>query len=70
MLGRQRLTRYSTMGWSLERKRFVGAMAVFLVWVAMLTALAVVSSRRPAARITHPTEPPSAVQPDPEAAGK
>ncbi len=58
------------MGWSQERKRFVGAMAVFLGWVATLTALAVVSSQRPANRITLPAEPPSSAHPAPEAAGK
>ncbi len=58
------------MAWSQERKRFVGAMALFLVWVVMLTALAVVSSQRPAARLTHPAEPHSPALPALKADGK
>jgi hypothetical protein len=55
------------MGWSLERKRFLAALAVFLVWVAMLTALAVLSSRRPPTRTGPSSEPSSSSQPGPEA---
>ena len=58
------------MAWSLERRRFVGALAVFLVWVVMLTALAVVSSQRPAARLTPPAEQRSPAQSAPEVDGK
>jgi hypothetical protein len=38
------------MAWSKDRKRFSGALALFLVWVAILTLLAVVSAYRPASR--------------------
>jgi hypothetical protein len=40
--------------WSLERKRFVGALVIFVVWVGMLAALAVVSAYRPAIRSAMP----------------
>ena len=49
------------MAWSMDRKRFAGALALFLVWVATLTVLAVVSAYRPAARTSPPPEPPPGV---------
>jgi hypothetical protein len=51
------------MAWSLDRKRFVGALIVFLVWVALLTALASVSAYRPAARSALPAQPRSSLEP-------
>lgn len=39
-----------------DRKRFYAALALFLVWVAMLTGLAVVSAYRPAQRTAVPVE--------------
>ncbi|HKM51850.1 MAG TPA: hypothetical protein VJY33_00495 [Isosphaeraceae bacterium] len=38
------------MAWTSDRKRFAGALILFLAWVALLVALAVVSAYRPASR--------------------
>src|SRR5208337_5403451 len=40
----------SEMAWTSDRKRFAGALILFLAWVALLVALAVVSAYRPASR--------------------
>ena len=45
------------MASSMDRKRFVAALSLFLVWVATLTLLAVLSAYRPAARTSLPPEP-------------
>jgi|GEM_PF-1924909 hypothetical protein len=45
------------MAWSLDRKRFVAALGAFLVWVVLLSALAIVSAYRPAARSALPDQP-------------
>ena len=45
------------MAWSLDRKRFVGALSLFLLWVVLLIAPAIVSAYRPAARSTLPNQP-------------
>jgi hypothetical protein len=47
------------MGWSRDHKRFAGALILFLVWIAMLTALAIVSADRPANRRVSPAIPTS-----------
>jgi hypothetical protein len=47
------------MGWSKDRRRFAGAMILFVVWIGLLTALAIFSSYRPASRAHH-SEPPAA----------
>jgi hypothetical protein len=46
------------MAWSGDRKRFVGALILFLAWVVILVAMAVVSSYRPARRSAAPEVPP------------
>jgi hypothetical protein len=46
----------TTMSPSPDRKWFYAALALFLVWVAMLTGLAIVSSYRPAQRTAIPVE--------------
>jgi len=51
------------MAWSAERKRFVEALIMFLVWVALLTTLAIVSANRPAARTALPDHPIPSVEP-------
>jgi hypothetical protein len=38
------------MVWSTNRKRFALALLLFLIWVGLLAALAVVSANRPANR--------------------
>jgi hypothetical protein len=48
------------MNWSRERKRFAGALILFLAWIAALTALAIVSADRPADRSAPPTPRASA----------
>jgi len=48
------------MAWSRERKRFVGALSLFLLWVVLLSALAIVSAYRPAARSALPDQPAAA----------
>ena len=45
------------MAWSKDRKRFIGALSLFLVWVVLLSALAIVSAYRPAARSALPDRP-------------
>ena len=52
------------MAWSLDRKRFVGALSLFLLWVVLLSALAIVSAYRPAARSPCPTSrlPPAKLE--------
>jgi hypothetical protein len=45
------------MAWSLDRKRFVAALGAFLVWVVLLSALAIISAYRPAARSALPDQP-------------
>jgi hypothetical protein len=42
------------MVWNAARKRFVAALVLFLLWVAVLAALVVVSAYRPAARSAQP----------------
>ena len=51
------------MAWSLERKRFVAALSLFLLWVVLLGVLAVVSAYRPAARSSVPDQPAAAGEP-------
>ncbi len=50
------------MVWTAERKRFVEALIMFLIWVALLTALVVVSAKPPAARTAKPVGPIPAVE--------
>jgi hypothetical protein len=45
------------MAWSKDRRRFAAALTLFLVWVAMLTLLTIVSANRPKARTSLPPEP-------------
>jgi len=45
------------MAWSRDRKRFVGALSLFLLWVVLLSVLAIVSAYRPAARSALPNQP-------------
>jgi len=45
------------MAWSLDRKRFVGALSLFLLWVVLLSILAIVSAYRPAAHSALPDQP-------------
>ncbi len=45
------------MAWSRDRKRVVGALSLFLLWVVLLSALAIVSAYRPAARTALPDQP-------------
>ncbi len=47
------------MAWSRDRKRFVGALSLFLLWVVLLGILAIVSAYRPAARSALPDQPAS-----------
>ncbi len=42
------------MVWNTPRKRFFAALLLFVLWVAALAALAVVSAYRPAARSAPP----------------
>jgi hypothetical protein len=51
------------MAWSLDRKRFVGALSLFLLWVVLLSALAIVSAYRPAARFALPDQPAGSGEP-------
>ncbi len=51
------------MAWSLDRKRFVGALSLFLLWVVLLSALAIVSAFRPAARSAVPNQPAATGEP-------
>jgi hypothetical protein len=51
----------STMGWSKERIRFAGALVLFLVWIALLAAMAIISSNRPADRRASTAIPTSSV---------
>ncbi len=51
------------MAWSLDRKRFVGALSLFLLWVVLLGALAIVSAYRPAARSALPNQPAATGEP-------
>jgi hypothetical protein len=46
------------MAWTGDRKRFAGALILFLAWVVLLLALAVVSSYRPASRSAAPEVSP------------
>jgi hypothetical protein len=46
-----------------ECKRFAGAVILFFVWVALLTALAVSSSYRPANRANQPVLPTAGASP-------
>lgn len=48
------------MAWSPERKRFVGTLGLFLLWVVLLGVLAIVSAYRPAARSALPGGPAAA----------
>ena len=48
------------MASSLERKRFVGALCLFMLWVVLLGLLAIVSAYRPAARTSVPDQPAAA----------
>jgi hypothetical protein len=45
------------MAWSKDRKRFVGALSLFLLWIVLLSTLAIVSAYRPAARSALPDRP-------------
>jgi hypothetical protein len=51
------------MAWSRDRKRFVGALILFLLWVVLLSALAIVSAYRPAARSALPDQPAASGEP-------
>ena len=51
------------MAWSGDRKRFVGALGLFLLWVVLLSALAIVSAYRPAARSALPDQPAASGEP-------
>jgi len=51
------------MAWSLDRKRFVGALSLFLLWVVLLGILAIVSAYRPAARSALPDQPAASGEP-------
>jgi hypothetical protein len=51
------------MAWSLDRKRFVGALSLILLWVVLLGALAIVSAYRPAARSALPNQPAASGEP-------
>ncbi len=51
------------MAWSRDRQRFVGALSLFLLWVVLLSALAIVSAYRPAARTALPDQPAAAGEP-------
>jgi hypothetical protein len=50
------------MAWNAARKRFVAALALFLIWVAALAVLAAVSAYRPAARSAAQPEQPAAIK--------
>jgi hypothetical protein len=45
------------MAWSLERKRFAAALLLYLLWVLVLSLLAIVSAYRPASRTALPEQP-------------
>jgi hypothetical protein len=51
------------MVWSRDRKRFLGALGLFLAWVVALSALAVISAYRPAARVALPEQIPATSAP-------
>ncbi len=51
------------MAWSLERKRFVGALCLFLLWVVLLGVLAMVSAYRPANRAALSDQPAATGEP-------
>ena len=51
------------MAWSRDRKRFVGALSLYLLWVVLLGALAIVSAYRPAARSALPNQPAATGEP-------
>ncbi len=44
---------------SLDRKRFFAALGLFVLWVALLVGLAIVSANRPAARNAPVNQPTS-----------
>ena len=50
------------MAWSKDRKRFAAALTFFLLWVATLTILGVVSAYRPAPRNAPPELPPGVTE--------
>ena len=54
------------MAWTGDRKRFAGALILFLAWVALLVALAAVSAYRPASRSSAPEVPPDYALPSSE----
>ena len=58
------------MAWSRDRKRFVVALSLFLLWVVLLSALAVVSAYRPAARSALPDQPAASGEPGSAGDGK
>jgi len=62
-LGLPRNRRFLTMAWSRDRKRFVGALSLFLLWVVLLGILAIVSAYRPAARSALPDQPAASGEP-------
>jgi hypothetical protein len=45
------------MAWSKDRRYFAAALTLFLVWVAVLTFLSIVSANRPVVRTSQPPEP-------------
>ncbi len=51
------------MAWSRDRKRLVGALGLFLLWLVLLSALAIVSAYRPAARSALPDQPAAVGEP-------
>ncbi|MGA2705834.1 MAG: hypothetical protein ABSH35_32725 [Isosphaeraceae bacterium] len=51
------------MAWSRDRKRFVGALSLFLLWVVLLGILAIVSAYRPAAHSALPDQPAASGEP-------
>jgi hypothetical protein len=58
------------MAWSQDRKRFVVALSLFLLWVVLLSALAIVSAYRPAARSALPDQPAASGEPGSAGDGK
>ena len=58
------------MAWSQDRKRFVVALSLFLLWVVLLSALAIVSAYPPAARSVLPDQPATSGEPGSAGDGK
>ncbi len=55
------------MAWSPDRRRFVAALGLFVLWVMLLAALAIVSAYRPAVRNAVPDQPAVTSEPATEA---